>query len=468
VNLAPTLVYRATRGSNPALERSAVADERSNQALGLRLTNLILPAPDSRTLPLRRLAASYDNTIAPGYCEACYASLGVVGTVGFIWLAICGLGTLVGAAGWYGGRRLFRHAGAGIAIALAVGAIGGLSSLIELLVTPDIRGWSRISVLIAFFSLLAVALALDSLVTWLGKRCRGMTVGIVTLAAVLAFGVFDQTSASFAPDYATVGRRYRSDTAFVAEIQARLPRGAAVFQLPYVPFPEGYPNTPVGDRVSTYATKYEPLRGYLHSSTLRWSYGAIKGRPADWPAQLAGQPLWLVASSVASAGFDGIWLDPAGFEPARAARVEIALRSLLGVIPLRSPDRDLWFFDLRPYRRGLERSHSQNQLALLRAHALRPLSVACVAGGLSLVNPSPIARAATLAVHLRHDTLRRRVLLAPGRRIERLSVAAMRGRPTPGVPYATLTDAAATPFRPADRGPAAAIVPGLIGPACPR
>lgn len=414
VNLAPSLVYRAVHGGNPALERSAAADETSSQALGLRLANLILPAPDSRIPPLRHLAASYDKAIAPGYCEACYAGLGSVGTVGFIWLAICGLGTLVGTAEWYGGRRLFRHAGAGTAIALAVGSIGGLSSLIELLVTPDIRGWSRISVLIAFFSLLSVALLLDSLVAWLGRRRHGIPTAAVMLAAVLSFGVYDQTSASFTPDYATVGRQYRSDAAFVDEIQARLPHGAGVFQLPYVPFPEGYPSTPVGDRVSTYATKYEPLRGYVHSSTLRWSYGAMKGRPADWTAQLAGRPLWLVATAAASAGFDGIWLDPAGFEPAKAARAELALRLLLGVAPLLSPDRDLWFFDLRPYRRALKRSHSQMQLTRLREHTLHPLNVACRTGG------------------------------------------------------PALTDPAAAPFQRAAREPGAALVPGLTGPACLR
>jgi phosphoglycerol transferase len=133
----------------------------------------------------------------------------------------------------------------------------------------------------------------------------------------------------------------------------------------------------VGGSVATYATKYEPLRGYLHSSTLRWSYGAIKGRPADWASQLAGRPLSYLLAAVTAAGFEGVWVDPAGFEPAMARRVGAALRSLLGAPPLLSPDRDLWFFDLRPYRARLERADSPARLAALRARTLEPPRTAC-------------------------------------------------------------------------------------------
>ena len=238
----------------------------------------------------------------------------------------------------------------------------------------------------------------------------------------------------------------------------RVGRGASIFELPYVPFPEGYPDTPVGDQVAAYATKYEPVRGYLHSSTLRWSYGAMKGRAADWPAQLAGQPLPFVVASVVAAGFDGLWLDPAGFEPAKARRVLSALRSLLAQAPLMSPDGDLAFFDLRPYSRRLERTDSVGELRLLRERTLHPLRTMCAAGGLELVNPSGAVRVATLTVHVRHGaTVSRRVTLAPGRSFQRI----------PGsVLYATLTDRQLAPFEPAGAGSAASVVPGLTGPGC--
>jgi len=466
-NLAPSLIYRAEHGVNPAVERSAAADESSDEALALRLANLVLPAPDSRIAPLRRVTARYDNAIAPGYCEACYASLGTVGTVGLGWLAVCGLGTLVGA-GWAVRRRLLRHASAGVAIALAFGVVGGLGALVELFVTPDIRAWNRISVLIAFLSLLAAATLLDSLVGWLAPRRFGTALVGSLLAGVVLFGVYDQTSDADIPPYSATARQWRSDSAFVDEIQARLPHGASVFQLPYVPFPEGYPQTPVGGPLATYATKYEPLRGYLHSSTLRWSYGAMKGRSDDWAAQLAGQPLSLMTAAVAAIGFDGVWVDPAGFAPAKAERLRAALHSLLGVRPLVSPDGDLWFFDLRPYRAGLERSHMPAQLALLRERALHPLRAGCVSGGLALINPSAVARAATLTVHFSDLTVSRAVVLEPGRSFVGVSDLAPRSAPGMQVLFAALTDAAELPFEQAGQDTQRTLIAGLTGPPCPR
>lgn len=467
VNLMPTLADAAQHGVNAALERSAASDERSNEVLGLRLTNLLLPAPNGRIPGLAALGARYDKAIAPGYCDGCYASLGIVGTVGFLWLVACGLGTLVGAASWFGSRRIFRHAAAGAMIAFVVGTVGGFSSLIEFFVTPDIRGWNRMSLLIAFFSLLSVAVLLDSFRRRLGARPRSAFASGLALVAVLVFGTIEQTSAPDAAGYAAAAREYRSDAAFVATIQARLPRGAAVFVLPYVPFPEGYPDTPCCGSVPTYATKYEPLRAYLHSTTLRWSYGAIKGRAADWPAGLAAEPLAFVLPAVAAEGLQGLWLDPAGFEPATASRVQAALRSLLREAPLESSDHDLWFFDLRPYAARLRRSLAPALLALLRVRTLHPLRSVCAPGGLKLINPSRFARAGELSVRrVGAPPYGRALTLAPGATYVPVpGTATAAGR----ILYDTLIDERLTSITASAGGGGAAgrVVVGLTGPGCP-
>jgi hypothetical protein len=489
VSLAPSLVYRTEHGANVALERSLAGNESSNEAFGLRLSNLLLPAPGARIAPLRRATEEYDNAIAPGYCEACYASLGTVGDVGFVWLTLCALLAIVGLSALAAGGRLLRDAAIGAWLAIAVGSVGGLGSLLELLFTPDVRAWNRISVLIAFFSLLSVGVLLDALRRRLGPLRGGGALGLVALAAVLLLGVYDQTSDSYIPPYRATARQWRSDERLVRAIEARLGHGAGIFELPYVPFPEGYPETPVSDQVATYATKYEPLRGYLHSEHLRWSYGAIKGRPRDWPAALSGQPLPYVLAAVGAAGFSGLWVDPAGFEPAKWARLRATLRATLGEAGLASPDGDLWFFDMRPYLARLARSHTAADAKLLTERSLNPLLSECHRGGLELMNPSGVPVAATLRVRLAHPptvhelpavtfpdgrvseqagrspvTVLERLTLAPGRTLiadPRSAAGATQ------VLYSSITDDALVSY---GAGPAGsgALVPGLTGPPCAR
>ncbi len=489
-NLAPSLLYRSAHGPNTALERSAAFTEGSGEAFSLRISNLLLPVPGNRVAPLRQLSNRYDGAIAPGYCESCYASLGAVGTVGFLWLILCALGAVVAVGGsWFGARALIRHAGVGVIVAVAVGTVGGLASLLEVFITPDIRAWNRISVFIAFLSFLAVGALLDRLSGTLHARRWGTPLAGVSLAAVLAFGVYDQTSASFVPGYGADARQWRSDARFVAQIEARLPPSANVFQLPYVPFPEGYPETPVGDQVATYSTKYEALRGYLHSSTLRWGYGAMKGRAADWSAQLAGQPLPYLLAAVSAAGFDGLWVDPAGFEPAKATQMRAALQRLLGETPLISPRGDLWFFDLRPYTRRLRGAQPPALLSLLRTRTLRPLAVSCHAGGVELQNPSATIRQASLTLHLappgrrfdaRHsgtssgqaedyppalsEAVSERLRVAPGATFVAVPGGAVQAARQ--VLYATLTDEDLERFTRSGNVAADALAAGLAGPPC--
>ena len=52
---------------------------------------------------------------------------------------------------------------------------------------------------------------------------------------------------------------------------------------------------------------------FLHTRSVRWSYGAMKGRPADWAAELVGVPVADLVSRLAAAGFDGVYVDRFGY-----------------------------------------------------------------------------------------------------------------------------------------------------------
>ncbi|HEY2632113.1 MAG TPA: hypothetical protein VGI26_07020 [Solirubrobacteraceae bacterium] len=418
VNLEPSLSYRSSHGTNISIKRTTIEADQ----FGLRLTNLLLPVQEHRFGPLADVNQRYTEATSNGYCEACFENLGTVGSVGFLWLALVAFLAIAGIAGAASAlqRRAtrivdsaYRPAALGVALSFVLATVGGLASLIAFFVTRDIRGWNRISLFIAFFSLYAIALLLDAGRRRLAGSGAGRLGAVVALAAVLVFGALDETSGFFVPKYAKNAAQWKSDTTFVAEIEARMPRGASIFQLPYVPFPEGYgaTGTSVSPPNPNFGTTYELARGYIHSQTLRFSYGAMKGRPADWQAQLAVKPLYLSLAAAAGDGFQGLWVDPHGYSAAARPRLVPVLEKLLSVHVLRSPASDLLFFDLRPFATALARAHGAAQMQELRAHTLNPLRIACGTEGLEMANPSPTPRAATLQMRLSMPKTRAMTLL---------------------------------------------------------
>ena len=92
------------------------------------------------------------------------------------------------------------------------------------------------------------------------------------LGAVVVVAVYDQSTLAAIPPYASNLAAYRSDGAFVARIQRMMPKGAMIYQFPYMTFPE---NGPVNLMLD-----YDLGRGYIFSSDLlelRGSEGAATG-----------------------------------------------------------------------------------------------------------------------------------------------------------------------------------------------
>jgi hypothetical protein len=140
------------------------------------------------------------------------------------------------------------------------------------------------------------------------------------------------------PEYEKNKREYESDADFVSRIEASLPPRAMVFQLPYMPFPES---------PSLYQMKaYEHYKAYLHSQTLRWSYGAPLGEEEDkWQQAVAAEPAPELVKSVRDAGFSGIYLNRDGYED-HGTKLENDLKSTLGTDPLVNREGNLVFFKL--------------------------------------------------------------------------------------------------------------------------
>ena len=97
---------------------------------------------------------------------------------------------------------------------------------------------------------------------------------------------------------------------------------ASLVQLPYLAYPESPPLWGMQD--------YDPLRGYLHTTGLHWSYGAVEGRPdALWQEATAALPIPAMVERLRARHFAAIWVQSNGYEDGGVA-IRHALNQLLG------------------------------------------------------------------------------------------------------------------------------------------
>jgi hypothetical protein len=323
VQLAPTIVYRIAHGTNDEVAKRYWFESEN---YGLKITHLVLPVDGHRIDALARRKEEYVEQIPPNEGRA--ATLGAVASAGFLWLLAVAVAACAGA-----GRRydLGMHARLAVltVVAVLLATVGGLSTLIAV-VWPQIRAWNRLSVFIAFLALLAVALLLERL-----RRRIPSPAFLAVLAVVLVLGAADQTTDFFVPPHAGLEADYRADQRWIRTLEGRLPDRAMVVQLPYEPFPE----PPLGPR-----PLYESAKPYLHSFDLRWSFGAMRGRPDDWAAVNATKPAAELVAAARDAGFAGIHVDRLGY-PDQGAATETDLRGAVGE-PERSPDGRYLFWEL--------------------------------------------------------------------------------------------------------------------------
>jgi phosphoglycerol transferase len=355
-----------------AIEVVAKRQPAECETFGLMLAYMVIPRPEHRVGFMAQRGKVYAaSTTQPG--EGFDPALGIVATIGFAAALLALLVT--GLAGRDTSLRRSRAASAG-AVALAsfmIGTVGGVSALIAFEISPQVRAWNRLSLVIAFAALLTVAL----LLTALGERlrARGRPAWLATAAAVLvgAIGLFDQTSPVDAPDYGANAAAWKVDDDFVKAIEQRLPDGAKIVQLPYMRYPENGQLNGIAD--------YGMFKGYFHSTHLKWSYGAIHGRPADWLGPHEALSPEQVATAAAAAGFGGLYLDRYGYSGPAAGTASTALENLAGAgTTIISADQRLEFFDLRPVASRLAARTTEAERAKLADALLHPVTLAYGSG----------------------------------------------------------------------------------------
>lgn len=352
LNVAPNLLFFAREGKNVAV---ADRDSAAAEIFGLKITQVVLPQPNNPVEPLAKIGKKMLNH--PLQNENATASLGLVMTAGFLILLAVAAFSMLGV----------RYAPTLVSLSflnlsgVLFATVGGFGAVFAILVSPQFRGFNRISVFLGLFSAMGLMWVLQRPYQWLKQRRAGGVIALLLAAAVLSGATYEMVPRINMSELPRQVKRYSQDQAFIAEIERILPPDAMVFQLPYMPFPENGPIAEMPD--------YDHLRLYLVSHHLRFSYGAMRGRTGDkWMQRIAAQPLEEMLESLALAGYQGLVVEKCGY-PGRRAPID-AIAGLLRVAPVENARRDACFFDLRPTAARLEQRMTPEHFKLAREKLL--------------------------------------------------------------------------------------------------
>ncbi len=329
INLIPFQLYQHEHGKN-----LQVANRKSFEAevYGLRIAQMLLPVDGHNNALMAKAKKKYN--MAPLINENSFATLGFIGTLGFLLMTLYIL---------FNDKILSTIKKLSILnfTAVIIATMGGYSSLFALLITPQIRGYNRISIFISTMALIVFALAISHLMKT--YSLKSITKFIIALI-ILFIGTYDQVPAymSYHKAIRLRGHLYEADKNFIQDIEKDLSSSTnnMVFQLPHMSAPESEIIHQLGE--------YKQAVGFLFSDTIKWSYGGIKGRESDqWIKNLFKLPLKEQVKILLSSGFNGIYIDRRGYKD-DAKELEENLSKILGTKPIISGYKTKSFFKMKP------------------------------------------------------------------------------------------------------------------------
>ena len=355
INHLPVLLNLWERSSTTFVSRAPAESE----IYGLKIVQLLLPRIEHRLAVLDQLATAYDDHY-PLVNENRGVALGFIGSAGFLSLLGWLLFQRPRGSATSRAHELMNTTSVLNAAGVLLGTVGGFSSLIALLLFSNIRAYNRLAPFVAFYSLTAVCLGLE----WARRRyaatSRRRTAFAAFTLVLIVLGCLDQTSWRFA-DLSEQQKAQKQDIAFYSEVESAFPQGTMVFQLPYMPFPEnGWVHR---------MPEYAPLKAYLNTRALRWSYAAIKGSRSDlWQQQVATLRADEFLRRIAFAGFGAVLIDRRGFTD-QAQAWEKALQPH-ATRHWFHPQQHLVVFDLSGYATALKESMSAEEWSRQAERAL--------------------------------------------------------------------------------------------------
>jgi phosphoglycerol transferase len=325
LNLLPSMYVWAKEG-RPRILREKVPAE--SEVYGLKIRQLVSPVFESSIKPFRKWTEKEAAAQYPLETENMIDRLGFIATLGFLailaaplfgWRAKRSQGELVFASG--------QLALGGVLLA----TIGGFGSLFALLISPDIRGYNRITGFLSFFALLAVGVALDRLLR--AAKIRSLPrAGLAAAVAIALFGLYDQTQAlqSLNRAHTSLAPEFHAVENYVQRLEADLPAGSAVYQLPF--------RTYLNDEGIRRMRPYDHLKLSLVSHHLRWNYPAFSNEQVDFQEFLMKLPVPDFLQELKARGFRALLIDRNGFADG-GTEITASCERLLGHGALAGTDR---------------------------------------------------------------------------------------------------------------------------------
>jgi hypothetical protein len=355
-----TWTYRLAEGPNPGV---LSREYKWMEIYGLKLVDLVIPPPTHNSDAFAAFAIEHKigdpargiPPASPLQDEGSY--LGIVGLLALGWLAwtavydaVKGRANDIPLAAWQ------------VLWIVLCFTTGGLNAILGAFGFTLFRTGQRYSIVIMAIALLYAA---QRLTGW-QRRSTGVIpadqLWIMVLTAASAIGLvilWDQVPrAPSREQTATLARQVEADREFTGKMEAALPAGAMVFQMPVMEFPESpLPGVP----------SYDHFRPYLYSKNLRFSFGSMKGREREkWQAALQAkffesatldQQTGMIRVNEANAraaidelkrlGFTAIYVNRNGF-PDRGKGIEEVLLALgYEKPPIRTATGDLACFILQ-------------------------------------------------------------------------------------------------------------------------
>lgn len=255
---------------------------------GLRWIDLVMPPPNHR-LPFAAELGREHVQVTPGEVSAPY--LGLVGAGALVLVLIFTFRRIVRRR-----PRALRPSYAVWAVAImAFAVVGGVNHWLAQAGFDYFRASNRYSI-----HLLAVGLFALSALASRGWRTLPRPAAVLAIITVTAIGLWDQIPMSPGTQHRQALRSLvESDRDFANRLEAALPAGAGVFQLPVAQFPE---QGPIG-RMSD----YELLRPYLFTRQLHFSYGHLANSGLlTWQRNVAQLPPAEMVRELERIGFSAL------------------------------------------------------------------------------------------------------------------------------------------------------------------